>query len=115
VRDVRAGSLFVDDMQFQSYPQLAQARQLLTGAGAEAIRGVPFVYLFIGYDGNYYPLLFRLGKADPSSRDKLIAELTANSQEVKNALDVINNISDRSPAERPRGRSPRRLIPVTAD
>ena len=50
----RGGTLFVDDMQFESYPQMQQARQLLAHAGIEPFCVVPFGYLFVGYDGNYY-------------------------------------------------------------
>jgi hypothetical protein len=50
----RGGSLFVDDMQFQSYPQLTQARGVLAEADVQPICSAPFAYLFIGYDGNYY-------------------------------------------------------------
>jgi MoaA/NifB/PqqE/SkfB family radical SAM enzyme len=50
----RGGTLFVDDMQFESYPQMQQARQLLAHAGIEPFCPVPFGYLFVGYDGNYY-------------------------------------------------------------
>jgi hypothetical protein len=50
----RGGTLFVDDMQFQSYPQLAQAREILDEAGVDTVCSAPFRYLFIGYDGIYY-------------------------------------------------------------
>jgi MoaA/NifB/PqqE/SkfB family radical SAM enzyme len=50
----RGGSLFVDDMQFQSYPQLSQAQDVLGESKVEPICKAPFAYLFIGYDGNYY-------------------------------------------------------------
>lgn len=50
----RGGTLFVDDMQFQSYPQLAQAREILGSVGVDTVCSAPFRYLFIGYDGMYY-------------------------------------------------------------
>jgi MoaA/NifB/PqqE/SkfB family radical SAM enzyme len=51
----RGGALFVDHMQFESYPQLAQAREILAARGADIpLCGAPFGYLFIGYDGQYY-------------------------------------------------------------
>jgi MoaA/NifB/PqqE/SkfB family radical SAM enzyme len=50
----RGGTLFVDHMQFESYPQLEGARAILAARSAEPACIVPFVYLFIGYDGQYY-------------------------------------------------------------
>ena len=50
----RGGALFVDHMQFESYPELAEARALLEPRGGTPLCGAPFGYLFIGYDGQYY-------------------------------------------------------------
>lgn len=50
----RGGSLFVDEMQFESYPELAQARGLLEARGEQSLCNFPFMFLFIGYDGQYY-------------------------------------------------------------
>jgi hypothetical protein len=50
----RGGALFVDHMQFEEYPQLAEARGLLHTNGIEAVCPTPFAFLFIGYDGQYY-------------------------------------------------------------
>jgi MoaA/NifB/PqqE/SkfB family radical SAM enzyme len=50
----RGGTLFVDHMQFDAYPQLEEARAILAARSAEPACVVPFVYLFIGYDGQYY-------------------------------------------------------------
>jgi MoaA/NifB/PqqE/SkfB family radical SAM enzyme len=50
----RGGALFVDDMQYESYPERARARDLLTSEQGTAICGVPFIDLFVGYDGLYY-------------------------------------------------------------
>lgn len=49
----RGGALFVDHMQFEALPQLAQARDLVASAGT-TLCGAPFIYLFVGYDGQYY-------------------------------------------------------------
>src|SRR5262249_21751449 len=43
----RGGALFVDHMQFESYPQLAEAQEILDGRGIEPVCPVPFVSLFI--------------------------------------------------------------------
>jgi len=50
----RGGALFVDDMQFESSPYVASARTLLNDKGGHVLCAAPFVFLFIGYDGNYY-------------------------------------------------------------
>jgi MoaA/NifB/PqqE/SkfB family radical SAM enzyme len=51
----RGGALFVDHMQFEAYPQLAKAREILASRGSDVpLCGAPFGYLFIGYDGQYY-------------------------------------------------------------
>ena len=50
----RGGALFVDHMQFESYPELAQARSMIDEIGIAPVCGAPFFYLFIGYDGQYY-------------------------------------------------------------
>ena len=50
----RGGALFVDHMQFENLPELAQARALLEADGHVPLCGVPFLYLFVGYDGQYY-------------------------------------------------------------
>jgi MoaA/NifB/PqqE/SkfB family radical SAM enzyme len=50
----RGGALFVDHMQFETYPQLTRAREMLDKRGLTPTCGAPFGYLFVGYDGQYY-------------------------------------------------------------
>ncbi|MDH3704563.1 MAG: SPASM domain-containing protein, partial [Acidimicrobiia bacterium] len=50
----RGGALFVDHMQYDEYPELAQARTLLAERDSTPACGAPFGYMFIGYDGKYY-------------------------------------------------------------
>ena len=51
----RGGALFVDDMQFETYDEIHQAREMLEARSVRAPAClVPFRYVFIGYDGNYY-------------------------------------------------------------
>lgn len=50
----RGGSLFVDHMQYETYPELAEARRQLADRGITPLCGAPFAFLFIGYDGKYY-------------------------------------------------------------
>ena len=78
----RGGALFVDHMQFEEYPQLAEARQLLAGRGVEAVCPTPFAYLFIGFDGQYYLCCSDWKKevplgsvADTSFSDVMVAKL----------------------------------------
>jgi MoaA/NifB/PqqE/SkfB family radical SAM enzyme len=78
----RGGALFVDHMQFEEYPQLAEARELLAGRGVEAVCPTPFAYLFIGFDGQYYLCCSDWKKevplgsvADASFSDVMVAKL----------------------------------------
>ena len=50
----RGGSLFVDHMQYEHYPELAEAGAWLAAAVGRPVCGAPFGYLFVGYDGQYY-------------------------------------------------------------
>ena len=50
----RGGALFVDHMQYEQYPQIAEARELLVANDVQAICPTPFNGLFVGYDGQYY-------------------------------------------------------------
>ena len=50
----RGGALFVDHMQFEAYPELAEAQAMLDAKGGDAFCGAPFVFLFVGYNGQYY-------------------------------------------------------------
>ena len=50
----RGGALFVDHMQFESFPELAEAKRLLEAQSFTPTCDAPFVFLFIGYDGQYY-------------------------------------------------------------
>ena len=50
----RGGALFVDDMKYDTYPERAEARALLETTDEIAICGIPFISLFVGYDGQYY-------------------------------------------------------------
>lgn len=50
----RGGALFVDHMQFEDYPELEEAAAVLAAQTFAPACAAPFVYLFIGYDGQYY-------------------------------------------------------------
>jgi MoaA/NifB/PqqE/SkfB family radical SAM enzyme len=50
----RGGTLFVDEMQYESFPERAQAREILAARNVDPVCLAPFMLLFIGYDGQYY-------------------------------------------------------------
>jgi MoaA/NifB/PqqE/SkfB family radical SAM enzyme len=50
----RGGALFVDEMQYAAYRERAEATALLGERGVKPICSVPFLLLFVGYDGQYY-------------------------------------------------------------
>jgi MoaA/NifB/PqqE/SkfB family radical SAM enzyme len=50
----RGGALFVDEMQYATFAERAEAAALLDARGVQPVCSVPFVLLFIGYDGQYY-------------------------------------------------------------
>lgn len=51
----RGGALFVDEMQYPSFPEVAQARTIFENQNADVPRCLaPFAYPFVGYDGLFY-------------------------------------------------------------
>ena len=51
----RGGALHVDSMQYEQYPEQAEAARILDeGRDAPTVCQAPFSLPFIGYDGNYY-------------------------------------------------------------
>jgi MoaA/NifB/PqqE/SkfB family radical SAM enzyme len=50
----RGGALFVDHMQYETFTELDEARSLFEARGEVPVCAAPFVFLFIGYDGQYY-------------------------------------------------------------
>ncbi|HMS86932.1 MAG: radical SAM protein [Acidimicrobiales bacterium] len=50
----RGGSLFVDHMQYEQYPEQQRARDLLAASMGTPLCGAPFGYIFVGYDAQYY-------------------------------------------------------------
>jgi MoaA/NifB/PqqE/SkfB family radical SAM enzyme len=50
----RGGSLFLDHMQFDKYPEREDAIARFDALEHKPLCGVPFFQLFIGYDGQYY-------------------------------------------------------------
>jgi MoaA/NifB/PqqE/SkfB family radical SAM enzyme len=50
----RGGSLFVEHMQYGSYPEQAMALARLEGQLGGGLCAAPFLYLFVGYDSQYY-------------------------------------------------------------
>jgi MoaA/NifB/PqqE/SkfB family radical SAM enzyme len=50
----RGGALSVDHMQYEQYAEVEDARSRLAARGAEPLCMAPFMFIFIGYDGQYY-------------------------------------------------------------
>ncbi len=50
----RGGALFVDEMQYPTYPEVAHAQNMFAEKSIDPLCGAPFAFLFIGYDGLYY-------------------------------------------------------------
>jgi MoaA/NifB/PqqE/SkfB family radical SAM enzyme len=50
----RGGALSVDHMQYEQYTEVEEARALLAGRDAQPVCMAPFMFLFLGYDGQYY-------------------------------------------------------------
>jgi MoaA/NifB/PqqE/SkfB family radical SAM enzyme len=50
----RGGTLFVDEMQYATFPERAKAEALLRARHLKPVCPAPFLLLFIGYDGRYY-------------------------------------------------------------
>jgi MoaA/NifB/PqqE/SkfB family radical SAM enzyme len=49
----RGGALYVDHMQYEQYPELTEATRLLEERPSKPLCVAPFVFLFVGYDGEY--------------------------------------------------------------
>lgn len=50
----RGGALFVDHMQYENYPERIRARELMSQCGSQWVCPVPYLWVFVGYDGLYY-------------------------------------------------------------
>jgi MoaA/NifB/PqqE/SkfB family radical SAM enzyme len=76
----RGGALFVDHMQYEAYPETETARARLEEQAGAPICVVPFVFLFVGYDGQYYLCCSDWKKEAPlgSVFDASFVDLTAD-------------------------------------
>ncbi len=50
----RGGALFVDHMQYEKFPERTRAKNIMKECGVDWMCPVPFLYVFVGYDGLYY-------------------------------------------------------------
>lgn len=50
----RGGALFVDHMQYENFPERRLAEQKMQQCGSQWVCPVPFLWVFVGYDGLYY-------------------------------------------------------------
>jgi MoaA/NifB/PqqE/SkfB family radical SAM enzyme len=101
----RGGALFVDHMQFENMPEITEARRLLEADGQVPLCGVPFLYLFVGYDGQYYLCCSDWKKEVPMgsvfdesflsvSREKLRHVVTRESVCRTCNLDPVNRLTE---------------------
>jgi MoaA/NifB/PqqE/SkfB family radical SAM enzyme len=98
----RAGALFVDHMQYEQYPEQAVARAQLAERGASGLCVVPFLYLFIGYDGQYYLCCSDWKKEVPlgSVFDVSFAEITARKAATVGCREPICKTCNHDPLNR---------------
>lgn len=50
----RGGALFVDHMQYENFPERRLAEQKMKQCGSQWVCPVPYLWVFVGYDGLYY-------------------------------------------------------------
>jgi hypothetical protein len=126
----RGGSLFVDHMQYEHYPELAEARARLAAAAGTPLCGAPFGYLFVGYDGQYYLCCSDWEKQTPmgSVFDKSFLDVAKAKLDLVVSrdpvcrtcnLDPINRLTEELRAEAagdaPPGSADQVLAKITAD
>jgi MoaA/NifB/PqqE/SkfB family radical SAM enzyme len=106
----RGGSLFVEHMQYGRYPEQAIALAQLEGRLGGGLCAAPFLYLFVGYDGQYYLCCADWEKQAPlgSIYDKTfvdlvgqkVAHLRSREPVCKTCnLDPLNRLTDEIRAE----------------
>ncbi len=127
----RGGSLFVDHMQYEHYPELAEARgSARRRRSARPLCGAPFGYLFVGYDGQYYLCCSDWEKQTPlgSVFDKSFVDVAEAKLDLVVSrdpvcrtcnLDPINRLTEELRAEAggdvPPGSADQVLAKITAD
>jgi len=126
----RGGSLFVDHMQYEEYPELSMARDLLAQATGTPLCGAPFGYIFVGYDAQYYLCCSDWEKRAPLGsifdasfldvvRSKLDHVVSRQPVCATCNLDPINRLTEELRAEAagavPAGSSDRMIEQITAD
>ena len=98
----RGGALFVDHMQYESYPELNEARALLAAEPFRTACEAPFRYLFIGYDGLYYLCCSDWKKEVPfgSVFELSFASIAAKKMEAVGTREPICKICSHDPTNR---------------
>ncbi|MCC5952378.1 MAG: radical SAM/SPASM domain-containing protein [Acidimicrobiia bacterium] len=109
----RGGTLFVDHMQYEGYSERAVAEAAMAGDDGPPRCVAPFVFQFIGYDGNYYLCCsdwekqVPLGSVYERSLMDIFAEKWAHVSERRSIcatcnVDPVNRLTDelRGAAER---------------
>jgi MoaA/NifB/PqqE/SkfB family radical SAM enzyme len=106
----RGGSLFVEHMQYGGYPEQAEAVGQLEHRLGGGLCAAPFLYLFVGYDGQYYlccsdwekqaPLASIFDKSFIDVVGQKVAHLRSREPVCKTCnLDPLNRLTDELRAE----------------
>jgi MoaA/NifB/PqqE/SkfB family radical SAM enzyme len=98
----RGGSLFVDHMQYEHYPELRKARALLAASVGTPLCGAPFGYLFVGYDGQYYLCCSDWEKQTPmgSVFDKSFVDVAQDKLDLVVSRDPVCRTCNHDPINR---------------
>ncbi|MEZ5569766.1 MAG: radical SAM protein [Halioglobus sp.] len=121
----RGGALFVDHMQYEQFPERARARALMQERGSDWVCPVPFLYVFVGYDGLYYLCCSDWKKEAPmasvfeasilSISEQKLLHLTTREPVCKTCNhDPLNSVTDMIRAVDAGERSPKELDDMAA-
>jgi MoaA/NifB/PqqE/SkfB family radical SAM enzyme len=96
----RGGALYVDHMQYQQYPELAEATRRLEALPNKPMCVAPFVFLFIGYDGQYYLCCSDWKKEAPlgSVFDKTFVDTVADKMRLVTTRELVCATCNHDPA-----------------
>jgi MoaA/NifB/PqqE/SkfB family radical SAM enzyme len=106
----RGGSLFVEHMQYGMYPEQVEALARLEQRLGGGLCAAPFLYLFVGYDGQYYLCCSDWEKQTPMGSvfeksfvdvvGQKVAHLLSRESVCKTCnLDPLNRLTDEIRAE----------------
>ena len=98
----RGGSIEVDHMQYDEERDRAEALELLARTGSDPVCGTPFVFMFVGWDGNYYLCSSDWQKEVPlgSVFDVTFSEVLTGKLETVQRRDKVCSTCTRDPVNR---------------